>query len=90
MKTKISIKVITAGISIALFSSCSPNCKDDVSSYNEGYSSGQLVRTAGSGASCKAWASEMADQGLNVDANDCYCAGFNDGKAGNENKYENE
>jgi hypothetical protein len=82
------IRILTLGLVFICISSCTPDCKDDVSSYNSGYSAGKLVKTTGSGESCSSWASAMVKQGLNVDANDCYCAGFNDGKAGNENKYK--
>jgi hypothetical protein len=81
------IKTIVT-LMIAISSCSSPDCKDDVSSYNEGYSSGHLVKVSGESHSCSSWAEGMANQGLNVDSNDCYCAGFNDGKSGNENKYK--
>ncbi|MCB9188040.1 MAG: hypothetical protein H6599_02040 [Flavobacteriales bacterium] len=83
-------KTITIGAILCLSISCTPDCKDDVSSYKSGYSAGRLVKVSGESYSCSSWADGMAEQGLNVDANDCYCAGFNDGKSGNENKYDKE
>lgn len=82
--------LILIGISILAATSCTPDCKDDVSSYNSGYSGGKLMKVTGASGSCSDYANGMIDQGFNVDANDCYCAGFNDGKSGNENKYKND
>jgi hypothetical protein len=76
-------------VALTVFSiSCSPDCKDDVTSYNQGHSAGKLAKHTNDNPSCSTWASEMAKQGFNVDANSCYCAGFSDGKSGNENKYK--
>jgi PBP1b-binding outer membrane lipoprotein LpoB len=88
MKMNKSKKYLTIVALTLLSVSCSPDCKDDVSSYNSGYSAGHLVKSSGESHSCSSWANGMIDQGFNVDANDCYCAGFSDGKSGSENKYK--
>lgn len=69
--------------------SCTPDCTGDKSSYNSGYTHGE-ISSYGGYQSCSSYVDAMSNEGINLDDNSCFCAGFNDGKAGNENKYKKD
>ena len=76
--------IFIAVFTLSITSACSVDCSNSVGQYEDGYYSGKLLLTLGTSASCSKWTEEM---GMSSPS-DCYCAGFNDGKAGKENKYE--
>lgn len=83
-------KIIIPIIAFALITtSCSPDCTDDKSSYNSGYTHGKISSHGGS-QSCSSYVDAMSNEGINLSGNSCFCAGFSDGKSGNENKYKKD
>ena len=87
MKSK--IKFLLVIVTVFFVSSCSPNCEDNKQSYENGYRYGLIAGMAGN-VSCSEWADEMEEMGRMIDANGCFCDGFNDGTKGNGNKFENK
>lgn len=70
---------------MSILGACSVDCSKQEGQYDDGFNSGKLLRIVGTSASCDEWAEEM---GMSTPT-DCFCEGFNDGKAGRDNKYEN-
>lgn len=77
-------------ICLLLISSCGIDCSSETDSYDDGYTHGKIISHANdaSSTSCQDYAQMMANQGLSVNTNACWCAGFDDGKLKKENKYK--
>ena len=65
------------------------DCSNYKGQYSSGYSSGSLCSVMGDNSSCESYV-EQYNYGVGtevLEASDCYCEGFNDGKNGNAKKY---
>jgi hypothetical protein len=74
---------------LSSFVACTPDCSEDKSSYDDGYTHGKIA-TYDDSQSCSSYVEAMSNEGINLSGNSCFCEGFNDAKSGNENKYKKD
>lgn len=70
-------------------SSESIDCSSQSSSYEQGYASGETAKMLGDYSGCHSYVSDYNEGiGRNVlDASDCFCQGYEDGKSGKPKRY---
>lgn len=100
-KTIASFLVVSAFLFLGFGSDKSKNdeesdknvdCSNKEYAYSSGYASGSLCRTMGDYSSCESFVRQYNyELGRDVLApSECYCEGFNDGKDGNPQKYNDD
>jgi len=66
------------------------DCSSNKSEYNDGYTHGKIISYAddASSTSCQKYVDMMSQQGIQLNATKCFCAGYYDGRSKSNNKYK--